>query len=667
MWEHDYYAAQFKVTWSGRMPDNNHIREFLKYYCGLPKRPQYAVLLTGLWGSGKTWFVEDFIENHLSQPERVLYLSLYGLQTFDDIESELFRLLHPVLGSKPARILGRLTRGLLKTSINFDWDGDGKSDGSVSGGIPAEKILEKVSLDASRILVFDDIERCSIPIADLLGYINRFIEHGGIKAILIANEAELLRHDEEIGGGYARIKEKLIGRTFEVVPELDLALEHFAADLPSIKAQEVVRSNFPLITQVYQCSQYKNLRLVRHALLDFDRLLQTLDPDALRTDSLVSDLLALFLAYSFEVNSGTIKPSEIKKIQDRWALFLGKNKDQPDPDQRFHDIRHKYSGLNLYTSLINERVWEAIFSTGSIPCVELNESMLKSKYFQNKNQPNWVRFWHGTDLSDDDFSVVLAQVESEWKSLHYQTLGEIIHVTGLFVRYAKAGILDRTVDEVIQSAKDYIDQLMASGKLPVLEPNARPSPFERDSYAGLGFASLEEESFQAFLEYIDMRRRSALESSLPMQAENLLKLLETDTNLFFRRIILSNDPENIYYKTPILHLIPPADFVSRLVNVPSKDRQNVAYALKERYAFQQFNTDLLPELDWLNEVAAGLRSEIQARAGKVSSLSLAWIVDPVITQAISQLEQVKPIALPNSTASICDPEQATPLEDQLSK
>lgn len=649
------------------MPDNNHIREFLKYYCGLPKKPEYAVLLTGLWGSGKTWFVDDFVEKHLSQPERVLYLSLYGLQTFDDIESEFFRLLHPVLGSKPVRILGRLTRGLLKTSINFDWDDDGKSDGSVSGGIPTEKILERISLDASRILVFDDIERCSIPIADLLGYINQFTEHGGIKAILIANEAELLRHDQEIGGGYARIKEKLIGRTFEVVPELGLALEHFATDLPSTKAQAVVRANLPLITQVYECSKYKNLRLVRHALLDFDRLLQGLDPDALRADSLVADLLALFLAYSFEVNSGTIKPSEIKKLQDRWALFFGKNKDQPDPDQRFHDIRHKYTGLNLYASLISESIWEAIFSTGSIPCADLNESMLKSKYFQNENQPNWVRFWHGTDLSDDDFAVVLAHVESEWKSLHYQTLGEVMHVTGLFVRYAKAGILGRTVDDVIQSAKDYIDQLLASGKLPVLEPNARPSPFERDAYAGLGFASLEEKPFQAFLEYIGERRRSALESSLPMQAANLLKLLETDTDLFFRRIIFNNDSENIYYKTPILHLISPSDFVSRLLSLPPEDRRTVAYALKERYAFQQLNADLLPELDWLNKVADQLRSEIQARAGKVSSLSLAWIVDPYITQAIAQLEQVKPNTSPNLTASICAAEEATPLEGQLSK
>lgn len=626
------------------MADNEHVRDFLKYYCSLPKEPQYAVLLTGLWGSGKTWFIKDFLDNHLSQPERVLYVSLYGVQSFDDIESEFFRLLHPVLGSKPVRILHRLARGVLKTSINFDWDGDGKSDGNISGGIPTEKLLERISLDPSRILVLDDLERCSIPIADLLGYVNQFIEHGGIKAILVANEVELLKHDTGTDIGYARIKEKLIGRTFEVVPEVGPALEHFAADLPTTRAQEVVRANFPLIAQVYECSKYKNLRLVRHALWDFDRLSQSLEPAALRSDPLLADLLALFLSYSFEVHSGAINHSEIKKIQDNWSLFLRQNKDQPDPDQRFHDIRAKYSGLNLYTSLITEPVWEAIFSTGSIPRTDLNESLLKSKFFQNENQPNWVKLWYGTNLSDDDFAAVLTQVETEWNSRLYRNLGEVVHATGLFIRYARNGIYNRTVEAVIESAKEYINHLLASGDIPITHPNSRPSLFERDAYAGLGYASMEDEEFRAFLEYIDKGRQAALNSSFPTQALNLLALVGTDTNLFLRRIILNNDPENVYYKTPILHLIPPADFVVRLLAATPEDRRTVAYAFKERYSFQQFNSELLPELNWLSQVALLLQAEIIARAGKVSSLSIKWIVDPYITQAISQLEKAKPTA-----------------------
>jgi hypothetical protein len=594
--------------------------------------------VTGLWGSGKTWFIKDFVAQHLPQPEKVLYLSLYGVQSFDDIESEFFRLLHPLLGSKPARVLGRLARGVLKTSINFDLDDDGKSDGSVSGGIPAEKLLERISLDSDRILVFDDIERCSIPIADLLGYANQFVEHSGIKTILIANEAEILRRESDSAPQYARIKEKLIGRTFEVVPEVGSALDRFTSELPTGETQNVVRTNFSLITQVYECSTYKNLRLVRHALWDFDRLLRVIEPAAKKSDALLADLLALFLSYSLEVRSGAIQPSQINKLRNGRSLYLAQNKSAPDPDQRVHDIRKKYSGLQLYDSLIQDSVWEAILSTGSVPTSDLNEALLKSKYFRNENQPNWVKLWYGMDLSDEDFAAVLAQAETEWQSRTYRNLGEIVHVAGLFVRYAKNGILKQSVEEVLNSAKSYVDSLVETGALPILQVNTRSSPFEHDSYAGLGFTSLDDDLFQDFLSYIDEKRQQAIEDNLPSQANELLELIGSDTHLFYRRIILNNDSENMYYETPILNYIRPAEFVKRLLEAKPETWRTVAYAFKERYAFQQFNAKLLTELPWLRKVADLLRDEISGRAGKISSLSLSGILDPYITNAIMQLE-----------------------------
>jgi Flp pilus assembly CpaF family ATPase len=38
---------------------NQHIHEFLEYYIKLDK-PEYAVLLSGKWGSGKTHFINRF-------------------------------------------------------------------------------------------------------------------------------------------------------------------------------------------------------------------------------------------------------------------------------------------------------------------------------------------------------------------------------------------------------------------------------------------------------------------------------------------------------------------------------------------------------------------------------------------------------------------------------
>ena len=42
-----------------------------------------------------------------------------------------------------------------------------------------------------KILCFDDLERANVDVIDILGYINNFVEHDGIKTILICNEKEL--------------------------------------------------------------------------------------------------------------------------------------------------------------------------------------------------------------------------------------------------------------------------------------------------------------------------------------------------------------------------------------------------------------------------------------------------------------------------------------------
>ena len=42
---------------------NEHIESFLNHYIDLAIAPEYAVLLTGEWGSGKTFFIKNFLES----------------------------------------------------------------------------------------------------------------------------------------------------------------------------------------------------------------------------------------------------------------------------------------------------------------------------------------------------------------------------------------------------------------------------------------------------------------------------------------------------------------------------------------------------------------------------------------------------------------------------
>ena len=57
------------------------------------------------------------------------------------------------------------------------------------------------------VLVFDDIERCNIPIKDILGTINHYTESKGIKSIVVANEEKVQKVE------YYEYKEKVVSRT----------------------------------------------------------------------------------------------------------------------------------------------------------------------------------------------------------------------------------------------------------------------------------------------------------------------------------------------------------------------------------------------------------------------------------------------------------------------
>jgi KAP family P-loop domain len=172
---------------------NSHITEYLDYYCGLTQAPEFAILLKGQWGSGKTWFIDKYREKLTKDQHKCLYVSLYGVTTFAEIEDQFFQQLHPVLASKGMAITGKIFKGLLKGTLKIDLNSDGKEDGDWNIQTP-EVDLTKYFKDADRsILIFDDLERCKIDLGNILGYINSFVEHQGLKVIIIANEDELFK------------------------------------------------------------------------------------------------------------------------------------------------------------------------------------------------------------------------------------------------------------------------------------------------------------------------------------------------------------------------------------------------------------------------------------------------------------------------------------------
>lgn len=191
----------------------NYIEEFLESYIG-DNTYNYAVMINGDWGSGKTFFVKNYINNH-NDKEKFLYVSLYGIKNLDEISKDIYaQILRK--NSLFAKTIGKLKGE--KVSVLGNVVGRIAIDLCKSKGIDVDGItnIYKNLVDLNKyIFVFDDLERNSIGMNEILGYINNLVEHSEIKAVIIANESKI---DHML---YKEIKEKLIANTIIYEPNIN--------------------------------------------------------------------------------------------------------------------------------------------------------------------------------------------------------------------------------------------------------------------------------------------------------------------------------------------------------------------------------------------------------------------------------------------------------------
>ncbi len=253
---------------------NENIVNFLNGYMMNPD-PQYAVLLKGKWGCGKTHFINHWIDAYKGNPttEQVLepiYVSLYGLSDTKQITTALNRVICPILYGKAAKagkVLAKIASAMvLKHEVDLNYDGI--SDLSINIGIDSlSKFKSNDSLaNSKKLLIFDDLERCDIPMKKLLGYLNFFVEQCNCHLIVIGDEDKIAEgENKKIFGEF---KEKTIGREFEIATDIHSALDTFVNQTPK---NDFVVGHQEQIEKFFAMTECDNLRILRQALWDFSR------------------------------------------------------------------------------------------------------------------------------------------------------------------------------------------------------------------------------------------------------------------------------------------------------------------------------------------------------------------------------------------------------------
>lgn len=276
---------------------NELISKYLSDYLHNPD-PQYAVMLKGKWGCGKSFFVNKWIEEYTNAGEGVslkpIYVSLYGLKNTSQITESIDRVLHPLLYSKGAeltkKLLGIAGKVVLKTS--FDVNKNGSEDISLDATLDSlSLLLSKDNIIGNKLVIFDDLERCLIDMKLLLGYINSFVEHGSCHVILVGDETRVVSRWKKT---LIEFKEKTVGREFEIMPDVDDAITCFLHGY--IPSNEWLQNQKTLITDIFHATECNNLRILRQCLYDFNGLYAEVGDSIGKNDDLfMQSLLASYI------------------------------------------------------------------------------------------------------------------------------------------------------------------------------------------------------------------------------------------------------------------------------------------------------------------------------------------------------------------------------------
>lgn len=614
---------------------NSHIEEYLDYYCELTA-PGFAILLQGEWGSGKTWFIDKYREK--IKDHKCLYISLYGMTSFSDIEDTFFQQLHPILSSKGMAITGKIFKGLLKGSLKIDLDGDKKDDGTVSIQIPDINLPKYLKDTDKCILIFDDLERCKIDLSNVLGYINSFVEHQDLKVILIANEREL-----EKDPSYKSIKEKIIGKTFGVLPDFNSALEVFLTMVNHTETKTFLCENTEQIQDLYAKAEYENLRNLKQIILDFEKIFKILPEKAQSKKELLQHLLQVLTAFSLEIKCGKILPKNITHLYERYESIRSKPRKLADDipieedDQElklFKAALNSYPFLNIDDPFPSNSWWQDFFDKGIINTEELEQNLLTSRLFLNETPSNWAKLCRFKDLSDDEFDLVVEKVESEWKSFNYDEIEVIMHVCGIFLVLSDNELYKESKNSILDFSKRYVDHLRENNKLPLVNIE------DISGYLGLGFQGEKSSEFKELRSYINEVQKTVRIKNLPIEGEKLLDIMQNNVSTFSemicwnkRRIIHSANCE--YCNVSIFKDVKPAIFLEKLSFMNRIDKECAFWALKERYNHNIEN--LIEELNFLISLKKLLEQEVNDKRGKVSGFNAARYITSYLNEPIQKL------------------------------
>lgn len=385
----------------------------LAYYCQ-EENTFGALMFTGKWGCGKTYLVDHDLERALGKEYIIIRISLFGESSVESIHRKVKEAYFQEVilnigenvdsGRNTANIGDKIRKfkkiytqmketkfgKVLKFALNISKKFPGV--GEILSLNPVECIsVENTIGDKKLILVFDDLERASSEIdeVDILGCINEYCENKNIKTIIIANEEKIISKSKEdhinkdseeskdfneieCDSGtimkikYSEIKEKIVLRTVHNKPDYERIIKYvidkFQTNNESYKV--FLNNHNKDLVKVFNCASTDNIRSVKYAIQDFERLYDVLKRKEVDENN-IKIYFQTFLAYVFFLRAGKINKS------DRYGYLSC----DLDLEENFHELYNRqYMPVGVRKWLMEEEWDEKSIQDDIDQIIEINKN-----------------------------------------------------------------------------------------------------------------------------------------------------------------------------------------------------------------------------------------------------------------------------------------------------
>lgn len=576
------------------------VESFLDYFLDDATKVDYAVLIDAPWGGGKTEFVRAYLKRRDNKIERrdplqtnVLFVSLFGLSKPAEVRDALFAQAHPLFASGLAKFTGTLAVGLLDKHFGV------KIDKDVVKASKAWKL-------SAKIIVFDDLERTAMPLGEALGVINTFVESGGgqgFKVIVIADESRIPDHQRP---SYAAQKEKVIGRTLTVRPDAGAVLDLFIAALTSEVARTATTANRDLLVTMFDGSEHRNFRSLRHALADFSRLVSELDPRLSQSPPALQKLLNFVVAVGLEMRAQTLKPAIVADFQhDPYSYLLSSS--EAEEHVRVRLILEKYPEVEWRDPIVPPAILADMIATGVLDADAANLHLVTHPAVVGANAVrSWRKLWDWSDLSTTDYQATKERFLADLEAGAFNHPSEILHAAGIAITLAKAG--DAFIPDPVAFFRDYITKREEQGDL--VPAIGQFQELGREGAASLAFQSADDDRFGEVWNSLQAAVERVHDLAMAEAAAEFLASLKSGKAVQ-HKLLAEADIEGGYGGDALLHHIAVKDFADVLLRGGRTDKLLLS-TLSRRFKGASAYPDLLKEQEWL----LALDRELQNRAAE---------------------------------------------------